>query len=567
MIVKTKDKISFSIGILLAIIILFGYFAFHSTERMKTNTENILKNNYNSIVYAQKMLSAINSFKSDSSAAVHVFYTNLHLQQKNITEKNEKIETSKLKKNFDSFLRNSSQNNLIILSENINTIIKLNTDAISAKSKVAVYNAQDSLIWSIILAIINTVVAIFMLAMLPKVLTNPIKQLLEGILEISNHNYDKRLNFEPQSEFGPVATSFNNMAMELSQFQKSSIKRIISTKRYLETVINAIYEPIMGLDNEKNILFANNAVTQILNLPADKMIQKSALDLSLSNDLLRRLIRGLEKEKENDHNPLKIYSDNKECYYEVHYLPLPENSGVVIMLSDITKFKVLDNAKTNFISVISHELKTPLSAIMMSLKLLNDKRIGNMNEEQINLSKSIEDNSNRLLSITGELLKMTQVEAGGLQLNPKITKPIELIDYAINATRVLAERWGCNIEVEYPKEKIAKLFVDSEKIAWVVTNLLSNAIHYSPENSRIIIGARQINKIVEIFVRDFGKGIDPRYHTTIFERYFRVPGTKVQGSGLGLAISKDFVEAHGGSIRVESEIGKGSCFIISFNIV
>ena len=108
--------------------------------------------------------------------------------------------------------------------------------------------------------------------------------------------------------------------------------------------------------------------------------------------------------------------------------------------------------------------------------------------------------------------------------------------------------------------------MDSEKIAWVITNLLSNAIHYSKENSRIIIGAYEEDKRVEIFVQDFGKGIDPRYHQSIFDRYFRVPGTKVQGSGLGLAISKDFVEAHNGKIRVDSEVGKGSRFTISFPV-
>ena len=139
------------------------------------------------------------------------------------------------------------------------------------------------------------------------------------------------------------------------------------------------------------------------------------------------------------------------------------------------------------------------------------------------------------------------------------------IYYAIKANRVQAERFNCQIEVEYP-EKIAKLFVDSEKIAWVVTNLLSNAIRYSSENGRIIIGARQIDKAVEIYVKDFGKGIDSRYHESIFDHYFRVPGTKVQGSGLGLAISKDFVEAHGGTIRIESEVGKGSTFVIRFNV-
>ena len=203
--------------------------------------------------------------------------------------------------------------------------------------------------------------------------------------------------------------------------------------------------------------------------------------------------------------------------------------------------------------------------LMMSLKLLEDQRIGSLNDEQQSLASSIKENSDRLLNITGELLKLTQVETGKLILSPKITKPIELINYAVSATRVLAERFGCNIEVEYP-EKIHKLFVDSEKIAWVITNLLSNAIHYSKENSRIIVGAKEVDQTIQIFVQDFGKGIDPRYHQSIFDRYFRVPGTKVQGSGLGLAISKDFVEAHDGKIWVESEIGKGSKFTIAFPV-
>ena len=235
-------------------------------------------------------------------------------------------------------------------------------------------------------------------------------------------------------------------------------------------------------------------------------------------------------------------------------------------MRNITEFKELDAAKTTFISTISHELKTPVSAIMMSLQLLEDKRIGELNGEQHQLSESIKENSERLIKIIGELLNMTQVEAGRLQLMPKVTKPIELIDYAINANRVQADKFNCHIEVDYP-EKISKLFVDSEKIAWVITNLLSNAIRYSSENGRVVIGARQLDSNeVEIFVKDFGKGIDPRYHESIFDRYFRVPGTKVQGSGLGLSISRDFVEAHNGKLTVESELGKGSCFTLHFKV-
>ena len=158
-------------------------------------------------------------------------------------------------------------------------------------------------------------------------------------------------------------------------------------------------------------------------------------------------------------------------------------------------------------------------------------------------------------------MNMTQVEAGKLQLMPKITRPIELIEYAIKANQVQADKFNIHIEVDYD-ENTKKLFVDSEKIAWVLTNLVSKAIRYSKENGRDIIGTHQDGKMVEFYVQDFGKGIDPRYHQSIFDRYFRVPGTKVQGSGLGLSISKDFVEAHGGTLSVESELGKGSRFIL-----
>ena len=266
-----------------------------------------------------------------------------------------------------------------------------------------------------------------------------------------------------------------------------------------------------------------------------------------------------------------IYADNKESYFKVSYVPIinteaekgePHKLGDVILLKNITEFKELDSAKTTFISTISHELKTPIAAIMMSLQLLEDKRVGALNDEQEQLSKSIKENSERLLSITGELLNMTQVEAGKLQLMPKITKPIELIEYAIKANQVQADKFNIQIEVEYPEEKIGKLFVDSEKIAWVLTNLLSNAIRYSKENGHVVIGAKQDENWIELYVQDFGKGIDPRYHKSIFDRYFRVPGTKVQGSGLGLSISKDFVEAHGGTLTVESELGKGSRFVM-----
>jgi len=432
---------------------------------------------------------------------------------------------------------------------------------------------QRALLMVSVAGVMCILAGIFLFVRLPDSINKPIRELTNGILEIANHNYDKRLNLSTNKEFEKVSESFNRMAERLAEYRASSLSDILSGKKYIEAIVNSINEPIIGLSNENEILFVNDEALNILNMKRENVIRKSAVDLSLRNDLLRRLVRELLNPDEKK-EPLKIYADNKESFFQAKYIPIrmvetgeieSQSIGHVIMLKNITEFKELESAKTTFISTISHELKTPISAILMSLQLLEDQRVGELNKEQKELSESIKDNSERLLSITGELLNMTQVEAGKLQLIPKITKPIELINYAINANRMQADRFGCQIEVEYP-EVISKLFVDSEKIAWVLTNLLSNAIRYSAENGRVIIGARQDGSVVEMYVQDFGKGIDSRYHQSIFDRYFRVPGTKIQGSGLGLSISKDFVEAHNGTIAVESEPGKGSRFVIRFDI-
>ena len=449
--------------------------------------------------------------------------------------------------------------------------------ATEPNSPAAEPGLNRAMIWISVTGGICILIGLGILYKVPKSINAPIQELSDKIMEIANHNYNVSLALSGSPELDSMTKSFNRMAKRLKDYHNSSISKLMTSKRYLETIINAIKEPIIGLDNDQRIVFINDAALNVLSLDRASVHDKKAQDIALRNDLLRRLLCGIgdQKEKETSKSkrePIKIYADNKESFFQVNYMDISmrgndgetiEKRGEVIMLKNITEFHELDTAKTTFISTISHELKTPISAILMSQQLLEDKRIGSLNPEQIELSESIKENSERLLSITGELLNMTQVESGKLQLKPKITKPIELIDYAIKATRVLTDKFSIQIEVDYEGMHHKKLFVDSEKIAWVLTNLLSNAIRYSSENGRVVIGAREVpNDYIEIFVQDFGKGIDPRYHESIFEPYFRVPGTKVQGSGLGLSISRDFVEAHGGKLTIESEIGKGCTFII-----
>jgi signal transduction histidine kinase len=241
--------------------------------------------------------------------------------------------------------------------------------------------------------------------------------------------------------------------------------------------------------------------------------------------------------------------------------------GQVIVLRNITPFHELNEAKTNFIATVSHELKTPLSSIKMSASLLTDLRVGALNGEQQELIRSITDDADRLLKITGELLNMSQVETGNIQLKLQPANPAAIVNQAIQAVLFQAQQRRINIRADLP-ENLPFIQADVEKTSWVLINFLTNAIKYSPEDSGVEVTASRNKDKVEFLVKDHGKGIDEKYLPRIFERYFKVPGTHDRnGTGLGLSISKEFIEAQGGHIWVSSQVGEGSSFGFTLNAV
>jgi signal transduction histidine kinase len=266
---------------------------------------------------------------------------------------------------------------------------------------------------------------------------------------------------------------------------------------------------------------------------------------------------------------LKIFANDKESFFtkEIHpvtIMPTGETEvktiGHVIRLKNVTSFKELDLAKTNFLATISHELKTPLASIKMATQLLNDERIGTLNTEQNQIIRSISEQVNRLSNITGELLDMAQIETGNIQLNKKRVNANSIISYAVASTQLLADQKKIKLLVEI-QDRIPDFVADEDKTDWVLINLITNAIHYSKENSAITVSAETAGDAVKFSVRDDGKGIREEDKEKIFSRYFKSPGSEVtEGTGLGLAISKEFIIAQGGDIYFTSEEGKGSTF-------
>jgi nitrogen fixation/metabolism regulation signal transduction histidine kinase len=302
--------------------------------------------------------------------------------------------------------------------------------ATEPSSPVADYGLTRALMWLLFFGALSVIVAIWMLVKLPESINRPFQELSEGINEIANHNYDTELNLKGGTAMEQLSTNFNRMAHRLRDYHNSSLSKLRVSKQYIETIIDSIDEPIVCLDHDLTLFFINNEALDILNLRRGDAVGRSAREIAMRNDLLRKLLNGLDERRGTDGNdkkaePLKIYADNKESYFQVKYLPVRMSAsdgtvterGTVVMLKNITEFHKLDVAKTTFISTISHELKTPISAILMSLQLLTDNRVGGLNPEQKKLSDSIRENGERLLSITGELLNMTQVESGVLQLS------------------------------------------------------------------------------------------------------------------------------------------------------
>lgn len=571
---KIKTKLNLGVGLLFILIIVLSLVSAFYIYSIKKDTQNILKANYETLEYSRNMLSSLDEIVVDETNAILLFKTNLKKQLDNITEVGEDKVTNNLQQNFQLLEKNRSDEKIKAqIRQDIFQIMKLNMNAIKIKSDIAKKTAETANLWIGIVGALCFLIAFNLLVNLPNNIANPIKELTASIKEIANRNYSERVHFQNHNEYGDLAKSFNTMAEKLEEYSNSNLHKLTFEKKRLETLINNMHNPIIGLDSEGIILFVNNEALKIIGLKHEDVIGQLVTTLALKNDLIKSLISN-ELESQKAH-PMKIFADGKESYFEkeivnITITPTGEDKSIdignVIILRNITIFKELDFAKTNFIATVSHELKTPISSIKLSLQLLEKSETGMINEEQKQLIESIKEDSQRLLKITGELLDISQLETGNIHLSIEKSNPYEIVNYAIEAVKVQAEQKQIELIIETEND-LPEVKADSEKTGWVLINFLTNAITYSSNQSKIIVKLKQDNNQVVFQVIDNGKGIDKRYQSKVFDKYFQIPGSNKSGTGLGLAISKEFIEAQNGTIAVESELGLGSTFSIGLNCV
>ena len=577
---KIKTKLNLSVGLLFLMIIILSIIASFYIFSIKKDTENILKANYNTLEFSRNMLLSLDEINIDEEKAIAIFETNLKNQIANITEIGEDKVTYNLQKSFDFLEKNRTDENIKSqIRQDIFEIMKLNMIAIKEKSDIAKHTAETANLWIAVTGTLCFLIAFNLLVNLPNNIANPIKELTVSIKEIANKNYSQRVHFMNHNEYGDLAKSFNTMAQKLEEYSNSNLHKLSFEKKRLETLINNMHDPIIGLDNDGLVLFANDEALKIMGLKSEDVIGKLASSLALTNDLMRSLIiKELESDIKNPRQkslPMKIFADGKESYFEKETVTITIQStgedqtttiGDVIILRNITVFKELDFAKTNFIATVSHELKTPIASIKLSLQLLEKPEIGKINEEQEQLIESIKEDSQRLLKITGELLDMAQLETGNIHLSIEKSNPYQMVKYAIDAVKVRADQKEIELIID-GEDELPDVKADSEKTGWVLINFLTNAITYSSNQSKIIVKLKRENSQVVFQVVDSGKGIDKRYKDKVFDKYFQIPGSNKSGTGLGLAISKEFIEAQSGTIGVECELGLGSTFYFKLTAV
>lgn len=568
---KIKTKLNAGVGLLFFMIIVLSTLGGWFIYQLKKDTQNILTDNYNTLQYSRNMLLSLEEI-SKEPFAIAEFQKNLDFQRQNITEDGEKEVTKNILAHF-SDLKNDKENlNLhSAIRKDIAELMQLNMNAIQIKSGIANTTAQNAIAVISIVGTLCFLIAFILMVNLPANISNPIRELTSSIHQIANQNYRERVQFESNSEFGELARSFNTMAEKLQEYSESRIDKILKGKKRIETLIDNMHDAVIGIDENRKVLFVNDEALKISGLKKENFVGRLIQDVAVSNDLVRDLIKEIinpDAEK-NPAELLKIFVEGKENYFEkeildINVIPTGENDsrfiGQVIMLRNITPFKELDLAKTRFIGTVSHEFKTPISSIQMGLQLLENEKIGSLNEEQQKLIKGIDEDTVRLLKITGELLNVAQLETGVSQLNIRPFKINEMLEEVIKTNKSAADKRQISIITDIDSG-LDIINADQEKTLWVLNNIVSNAIRYSYKQSTVTIKVEKFDSdYVKFSVEDQGLGIDEQYLKHIFTRYFRVPGTKAEGTGLGLSISKEFIEAQRGSIAVESEVGKGSVF-------
>lgn len=420
------------------------------------------------------------------------------------------------------------------------------------------------------LTILLTVCVVFTLGVLvwlPRYVTAPIARFGESIKRIASGEFRTRLSVERGDEFGKLAGSFNAMAERLEAGSDASQAAVVESRERLAALVDQLDQMILGMDAERKIVYINASMARYLQLEAADALGQYMPDLALGRPRIQQLFEPIALGQSAAIAPFTV----EDVGVGVRYLQervvrlqsgTPSSMGeYIILLSDVTDYEEGKHKQTDYLATLSHEMKTPIASITMSIGLLEDERLGVLDADQLELTQTVRHNANRLLRMVNEVLQLAKTEAGATALSLEQVDIVTLLESAkTDVTAQLRDR-QVTLELVAPSEPYG-IEADAQRITWVLNNLYSNAIRYSPLGGEIVVAVQFVTGGVRIEVCDQGPGVKPSEQQRIFGRYARAREDKTEGTGLGLAISREYVEAHGGRLFIDPNYGPGACFVL-----
>jgi signal transduction histidine kinase len=596
---------------MLVLMAAMGGVAVLLSYRLGDRIDVILRENYDSVIYMERLNEALERIDSSFQFALlgepkarkqydenwQRYRDNLDKEANNITLEGEgqlvdrlKTLTQKYQDLGDAFFTRLiavptqrreayfNQDGLLDIFQQIKDvagqILRLNQDNMEKANKDARQTAQDALIW-FGAGLLGAVVVAGLLAWhTHRAILQPIQAVTQSALAIGMGNFDQVVPVESLTELGQLADAFNTMARQMRQYRQMDYVRLLRAQRTSQATIDSFPDPVLVVDQEGGVEMANPVARRLFGVTAARAGLPATVPWQPPEVLRQPLTEALRDQRphkpEGFDHAFVLRVDNQDHFFLPWVLPIQDpygnTLGAAVLLQDVTRFRLLDEVKTDLVATVSHELKTPLTSLRLALHLLLEEIVGPLTPKQTELLLDARENAERLLARINNLLDLARLERGREQLNLQPEQPATLLREAAESIRPRAEDKGVSVRVEAAAD-LPAVAADRQRLGHALGNLLDNALNYTERGGRITLTASADVDTVTLTVADTGVGIPAEHLPQIFQKFYRIPGqSRDGGTGLGLAIVREIVTTHGGVITCDSRPGAGTVFQLTLPI-
>jgi two-component system, NtrC family, sensor histidine kinase KinB len=439
-------------------------------------------------------------------------------------------------------------------------ILEHNEQQMFMANRAAEQKSKDSIRLLIIAMISAVIVFVLTYGRLGHSIITPIQNLTKSIRELRSRDFAQSLRVEADDELGALTKEFNAMAEELRNFYRETDRKFIELNQVIRAMMTTLPYPLFILGEHDEVSRMNPAAERL----TDSLRTKGAMPNQIRKHLAAASVTGPDYRLDDLKQALLFRIDEQEVFFLPRIFPIVLEDGTAfgraLMLVDVTRFRWLDEMKSDVLSTLSHEIRTPLTAIRLVLHLLLEKSIGGLTAAQEEIVATARNDCERLLKTLNSILDLARMESGKSQLEIRPISATWVVEESFYGFQDKAAALSHPLKMEVP-ETLPLVCADLERISLVFSNFLSNALKYSYRDTEIVLMARQLNsEFVRFSVTNSGPGLSEEEQARVFDKFYRGPGQKGEGAGLGLSIARQVVQAHDGRIGVFSELGKKTEF-------